>query len=47
MSKTTNQCSPEVRERAVRMVFDNQGQHESHWSSILSIASKIKFAPQT
>jgi len=35
MSKTTNKYSPEVRERAVRMVFDNQGQHESRWSAIL------------
>jgi len=25
----TNKYSPEVRERAVRMVLDNQGQHES------------------
>lgn len=27
MSKTTNKYSPEVRERAVRLVLDNQGQH--------------------
>lgn len=47
MSKTTNKYSPEVRERAVRLVLDNQGQHESRWSSILSISSKIGCAPQT
>jgi len=47
MSKTTNKYSPEVRERAVRMVFDNQGQHESRWSAILSISAKIGCAPQT
>ena len=29
MSKTTNKNSPEMRERAVRLVLDNQGQHES------------------
>lgn len=29
MSKTTNKFSPEVRERAVRMVLDNPGQHGS------------------
>ena len=29
MNKTTNKYSPEVRERSVRMVLDNQGQHES------------------
>ena len=47
MTKTTNKYSPEVRERAVRMVLDNQGQHDSRWSAILSISSKIGCAPQT
>ena len=47
MSKTTNKYSPEVRERAVRLVLDNQGQHESRWSAIVSISSKIGCAPQT
>jgi transposase-like protein len=47
MNKTTNQYSPEVRERAVRMVLDNQGQHDSRWSAILSISAKIGCAPQT
>ena len=47
MSKTTNKYSPEVRERAVRMVLGNHGQHDSRWSAILSISAKIGCAPQT
>jgi transposase len=47
MNKTTNKYSPEVRERAVRMVLDNQGQHDSRWSAILSISAKIGCAAQT
>ena len=47
MNKTTNKYSPEVRERAVRMVLDGAGMHESRWAAIVSIASKIGCAPQT
>lgn len=47
MSKTMNKYSPEVRERAVRMVLNNEGQHASRWSAILSVSSKIGCASQT
>jgi transposase len=33
--------SPEVRERAVRLVFEHEPEHESQWAAIRSIASKI------
>ena len=47
MGKTTNKYSPEMRERAVRMVLDNRGQHESRWAAIVSVSSKIGCAAQT
>ena len=47
MSKTTNKFSPEVRERAVRMVLDNQNQHGSRWQAIASISAKIGCSANT
>lgn len=41
------QFSPEVRERAVRMVQEHRGEYPSLWAAVESIASKIGCVPQT
>jgi transposase-like protein len=43
----TRKFSPEVRERAVRMVQEQRGQYPSLWSAVESIAPKIGCVPQT
>jgi transposase len=39
--------SPEVSERAVRMVFEAKDQYESQWAAIESIAAKIGCTAET
>jgi transposase len=46
MNKSTR-YSPEVRERAVRLVFENQGEYGSQWAAIGSIAGKIGCTSET
>jgi len=47
MSKKSNRFSPEVRERAVRMVQEHRSEYASEWATIESIAPKIGCVAQT
>ena len=47
MTKTSTRYSPEVRERAVRLVQDHQKDYPSEWAAMESIASKIGCSPET
>ena len=46
MRKSTK-LSPEMRERAVRVVQEHRGEHPSLWATIESIAVKVGCVPQT
>ena len=43
----SNKFSPEVRERAVRLVQEHRGEYPSLWLAVESIAPKIGCVPQT
>jgi transposase-like protein len=43
----TRRYSPEVRERAVRMVLEHRGEYDSEWAAIGSIAQKIGCTGET
>ncbi len=45
--KKQTRYSPEVRERAVRLVHEHQKDYASQWSAMLSIAPKIGCTPET
>ncbi|EIZ6295605.1 TPA: IS3 family transposase [Escherichia coli] len=46
MTKNTR-FSPEVRQRAIRMVLESQDEYDSQWTAICSIAPKIGCTPET
>ena len=46
MNKQTR-YSPEIRERAVRMVFEHQAEYDSQWATLNSIAGKIGCTAET
>lgn len=39
--------SPEVRERAVRMVLEHEQEYDTQWAAICSIAAKIGCSAET
>ncbi len=46
MSKNTR-FSPEVRQRAIRLVLESQDGYDSQWAALSSIAPKIGCTPET
>jgi transposase-like protein len=45
--KRSGRYSPEVRERAVRLVFEQESEHPSQWAAMESVAAKIGCTAET
>ena len=46
-NRTSNKFSPEVRERAVRLLLEHKGEYPSEWAAMTSIAAKIGCTGET
>jgi transposase len=44
---TSSRYSPEVRDRAVRMVAEHRDDYPSQWAAITSVATKLGMTPET
>jgi transposase-like protein len=47
MANRRGRYPAEVRERAVRLVFEHQGEHETQWAAICSISEKFGMSAET
>lgn len=47
MGNSQRRYAPEVRERAVRMVFEHEHEYRSQWAAICSIAEKVGCREET
>ena len=45
--KPSTRYFPELRERAVRLVLEHQGEHELQWAAIVSVSSKVGCSAET
>ena len=43
----SSRYSPEFRQRAVRMLIEQQGEHSSQWAAMIAIASKVGCTAET
>jgi len=47
MNNTSKRYPAEVRERAVRMVLEHEGEYDSQWAAISSVAQKLGMTAET